>query len=270
MKHLIKITEMINSLNSEKYKRSSIAVLYLWIAISSLFQILVLIFSMVNRTIHPNISMRFFGLHFQEESYNVAVEAIFGIYKYLLFIIPIYVVTVFYVVTCHQIKKKIKNFSETITSPICDYNKMCAVYHSIRATVEYIDHHLSFLVFCSIFYCFTYMYYFISTNLHPKVSYATINNINIILIFSNILSYFFAMTVSASLVGEVSLEVGTTAKGVLMSSHGFSKSLHKFTVGTEKEINLTVWKMVPIRRNFIIGTLAALFTYAVLFDNLNI
>ncbi|GIY91857.1 hypothetical protein CEXT_206501 [Caerostris extrusa] len=74
---------------------------------------------------------------------------------------------------------------------------------------------------------------------------------------------FWVITVSASLVSEAWTSVAT-------KTHKFSQNpSHQFLLCIDKEICLTVWKIVPIRRSFIFGTVGTIFTYVLLFDNFN-
>ncbi|KAG8188119.1 hypothetical protein JTE90_029047 [Oedothorax gibbosus] len=86
--------------------------------------------------------------------------------------------------------------------------------------------------------------------------------------FLNSLLSFITMTVSASSVAEASKEVAATAaKKALDYPKTSSIEFQKFLLCTQGEINLTVWKIASIRRNFIVGCMGALFTYAMLVES---
>ncbi|GIY07560.1 hypothetical protein CDAR_34561 [Caerostris darwini] len=74
---------------------------------------------------------------------------------------------------------------------------------------------------------------------------------------------FLVTTVSASLVSEAWM---FASKKTHESSRNPS---HQFLFCIDKEICLTVWKIIPIRRSFIFGTVGTIFTYVILFDNFN-
>ncbi|GFT82318.1 hypothetical protein NPIL_240721 [Nephila pilipes] len=73
------------------------------------------------------------------------------------------------------------------------------------------------------------------------------------------------MSTSASLVCEASQEIGSMAEASIGVTPRSKYMQLRFLMSAEKEIHLTVWKMIPIRRNFILATTGAIFTYAVLF-----
>ncbi|KAG8188122.1 hypothetical protein JTE90_029050 [Oedothorax gibbosus] len=76
------------------------------------------------------------------------------------------------------------------------------------------------------------------------------------------------MSVSASLVAESFQEVGVSARNLLQFSYEPTFGLKKLLRSAEREVSLTAWKIVPIRRSFIVGTMGALLTYVVLVDSL--
>ncbi|GIY07556.1 hypothetical protein CDAR_34531 [Caerostris darwini] len=74
---------------------------------------------------------------------------------------------------------------------------------------------------------------------------------------------FLVTTASASLVSEAWMLASTKT---LESSQNPSQKLLSCI---DKEMCLTVWKIVPIRRSFIFGTVGTIFTYVLLFDDFN-
>ncbi|GFT10945.1 hypothetical protein NPIL_543931 [Nephila pilipes] len=80
---------------------------------------------------------------------------------------------------------------------------------------------------------------------------------------------FVIMTASAASVAEASAEVASSAL-ILPEEKGTSNwNHHRFIALVEKEITFTVWKLAPIRRNFIFGISGILFTYSLMFRSLN-
>ncbi|GFS88055.1 hypothetical protein NPIL_480341 [Nephila pilipes] len=73
------------------------------------------------------------------------------------------------------------------------------------------------------------------------------------------------MSISASLVCEASQEIGSMVETSIGVTPRSKYMQLRFLMSAEKEIHLTAWKMIPIRRNFILATTGAIFTYAVLF-----
>lgn len=260
---------MFNKLKHHKHRKSSVIILYIWITANSFLQISILIYGAIkNKT--GKFYHRFFGLSFQDEIYNQSANIIFAIYKIIYFTMPIFVFTVFYVIMCFELRAAILNVSNSITLNLDSaHDEARKTYNSIRSIAEFIDQELSFLVFCITVLFSSYMYDFVVLALHAKTFLISTKLTFTTCLFLNSLSSFLAMAVSASLLGEASLQVGSMVRKAQQASKNQTLAIQKFLLSTEKEINLTVWKIVPIRRNFIIGTIGALFTYVVLFDNLN-
>ncbi|GFU51189.1 uncharacterized protein NPIL_558271 [Nephila pilipes] len=81
---------------------------------------------------------------------------------------------------------------------------------------------------------------------------------------------FAAMSISAFLVCEASQEIGSMVEASIGVTPRSKYIQLRFLMSAKKEIHLTAWKMIPIRRNFILATTGAIFTYAVLFAGLEI
>ncbi|GFR19481.1 hypothetical protein TNCT_301321 [Trichonephila clavata] len=77
------------------------------------------------------------------------------------------------------------------------------------------------------------------------------------------------MSVSASRVGEASSEISSLALTLPKNKENSSSDQQRFIMLAEKEITMTVWKIVPIRRSFIFSISGALFTYTLMFYNMN-
>ncbi|GFS64594.1 hypothetical protein TNIN_123571 [Trichonephila inaurata madagascariensis] len=77
------------------------------------------------------------------------------------------------------------------------------------------------------------------------------------------------MTASASMIPEASDEIGFIASTIPEKAGTSTFSLQRFISSAEKEITLTVWKIVPIQRSFIFEITGALFTYTLMFYTLS-
>ncbi|GFQ74218.1 hypothetical protein TNCT_279091 [Trichonephila clavata] len=76
------------------------------------------------------------------------------------------------------------------------------------------------------------------------------------------------MTSSASMVAEASAEVGSIALTLPEDKEISTYNQQRLLILAEKGIVLTVWKITPIKRNFIFGIVGLLFTYALMFYSL--
>ncbi|GFT00277.1 hypothetical protein NPIL_284821 [Nephila pilipes] len=80
---------------------------------------------------------------------------------------------------------------------------------------------------------------------------------------------FVIKTASASSVAEASAEVASSALILPEEKRRSNWNQHRFIALVEKEIIFTVWKLAPIRRNFIFGISGILFTYSLMIHSLS-
>ncbi|GFU82643.1 histone-lysine N-methyltransferase SETMAR [Trichonephila clavipes] len=159
--------------------------------------------------------------------------------------------------------------NSTIIQNDSELRGILKAFSCIKSRAEAIDKEVSFLIFCSIIHTSSTMYCLLHTAFDPDY----INSqklIELILFFLSSTAIFLITTVSASLVGEASQEIASTVRSLSVPSVAAGLSLQRFLLVVEKDICLTVWKIVPIKRNFIIGTMGAIVTYSVLFHGLNV
>ncbi|GFS99621.1 hypothetical protein TNCV_1971941 [Trichonephila clavipes] len=79
---------------------------------------------------------------------------------------------------------------------------------------------------------------------------------------------FGIMSSGASSVAEAASEIA--AKAWIMPQGNACFNQLRFIMFVEKEINLTLWGITPIRKKFIFGMWGAIFTYTLMFYSLNI
>ncbi|GFW59159.1 uncharacterized protein TNCV_2780901 [Trichonephila clavipes] len=170
----------------------------------------------------------------------------------------------------YNIRSELLYFQNQLsTKTILNYEEPLKAFSCIKARVEAIDKEVSFLIFCNIVYNSSTMYYLLHTAFDPDYNKSN-KFIEIISFFLFNFAVFIVTTVSASLVGEASQEIASTVRSLTAPSVATGLSLQRFLLVVEKDICLTVWKIVPIRRNFIIGTMGAILTYSALFHGLNV
>ncbi|GIY78768.1 hypothetical protein CDAR_117091 [Caerostris darwini] len=79
---------------------------------------------------------------------------------------------------------------------------------------------------------------------------------------------FLLMTASGSLVYEISLSIWDKAYKVIDAKDGITFSQQHFLCLTSKELTMTVWKITPVNRSFILAMLGTVVTYCILLDGL--
>ncbi|KAG8184827.1 hypothetical protein JTE90_004924 [Oedothorax gibbosus] len=77
------------------------------------------------------------------------------------------------------------------------------------------------------------------------------------------------MNIFASLVNEAFSQIGNQARLLYTSTVTSKIKLRKFWFCVGRDINLTVGKIVPIKRSFAIGIIGVIFSYALLFDSMS-
>ncbi|GFY53255.1 uncharacterized protein TNIN_378681 [Trichonephila inaurata madagascariensis] len=201
-------------------------------------------------------------------SFNTIYSLIYPVLSGILYNLPMGDFSVLYVTICNQIRSEILSFEKLLSSSQ-DYERLLQTYSNIKSTVEIVDDHTSFLIFGNIVHNSLAMYIFMHTLLNEEAA-NYYKFYEIIFFFLITFSTFIAVTVSASMVTEASLMVASKSRSLPIRTLDSQFVLQRLLLCLEKEIYFTVWKIVPIRRNFIVGTMGAVLTYVVLFHSLDI
>ncbi|GFQ70766.1 uncharacterized protein TNCT_220201 [Trichonephila clavata] len=261
------LKDIAASLDKREGKRTKPARwIYCLIFISIFFQVLAVLYA----SLFPAFGTRIlYGIKLTSLSAIVYI-IIHKIQSAVLYMLPITTFSIFYVSICTQIRSELVSFQNLLsTKTILNYEGSLKAFSCIKTRVEAIDKEVSFLIFCSIVHTSSTMYYLLHVAFDPDYNKSS-KLIEIILSFLFNSAIFFVSTVSASMVGETSQEIASTVRSLTAPSVATGVSLQRFLFVVEKDICLTVWKIVPIRRNFIIGTMGAILTYSALFHGLNV
>lgn len=198
--------------------------------------------------------------------YNMAA-AMHTIFFHFFARIPMVTFDLFYLIVCDHLRRVIEDFSKGLASKKNDYNYLLQKYVNIKSTVNFIDGEMSLFVFINAIFTSTLMYDTVSALMHADLAQNYFRTFQIQIIFAHAVASFVAVISAASLVSEASLEVRQRAQAMKLDEANVFRQ-QKFQSCAESEIFLTVWKIVPIRRSFALGTIGAIFTYVILFDNL--
>lgn len=181
------------------------------------------------------------------------------------YVLPMSIFSMFLIFTCSEINSKIKFLHRDLGSKSnASFVKFLRNYSWIRSKVEDIDDTFSFLIFLSTILNSMNMYYFLKSCIdsnglkviHWKLFY-----------FFYSFLFFIATIISATSVSETSQKLIDRAKTVETSTE---TSLTKILIlNSEKDICFTVWKITPIRRNFIFGIFGLIISYVGLFYSLD-
>ncbi|GIY50020.1 uncharacterized protein CDAR_79581 [Caerostris darwini] len=195
----------------------------------------------------------------------------FEISMFLFGTLPNTTFCVFYSSVCIHMRSIILSFEESLMQYKGFPNRFDHIFNSfskIKDTVSYVDDELCFLVFICAIYSSCYMYLSISAFLHLQLFINTSVRLHVYIHFANVLTLFIVMTCSASSVAEASMRVRSISWKLPVSKGEPFFFQQNFLSFVKEGISLTVWKIVPISRNFIFGILGVILTYTMLFDTL--
>ncbi|GFS77485.1 hypothetical protein NPIL_15161 [Nephila pilipes] len=149
-----------------------------------------------------------------------------------------------------------------------EYEALLCSYAEIKSIIDKIDKEVSLLIFLTIAYNSSgilFSIYFVS---RPDQfdSYQIIANSTYSLIFCGL---YIGTTVLASKIPEASAEISLKAWNMPRESKiDSSISQQRFIAFVENEISLTLWRMIPITRNFIFSAIGIALTYTIMYYTL--
>ncbi|GFS77482.1 hypothetical protein NPIL_15151 [Nephila pilipes] len=149
-----------------------------------------------------------------------------------------------------------------------EYEALLRSYAEIKSIIDKIDKEVSLLILLTIAYNsfgILFSIYFVSSP-DQFDSYHIVANTGYSLIFSGL---YIGTTVLASKIPEASAEISLKAWIMPQESNiDSSISQQRFIAFVENEISLTLWRMIPIRRNFIFSAIGIVLTYTIMYYTL--
>ncbi|KAG8174501.1 hypothetical protein JTE90_018592 [Oedothorax gibbosus] len=188
--------------------------------------------------------------------------------------LQISVFAIFYTVVCHHLISVLKQFpSRNLTGGFIDYKKVLQCFNELHMTVESLDDELSiFVLFLTMHASYVVMlvvYFVLNHNDYFTSCWSCIDRLLRFLQIADSSVLFAAMVVAASLIAEAYKELRATVRRSIASlDMEFSLKQQKFLMCTEKEANFTMYKVIEIKRGFLLGVLGGVVTYMILFDNI--
>lgn len=211
-----------------------------------------------------------FGFEFTEEYNNKIIAVFLDIYIYLFSTLPMHTFSMLYAAVCLQLVNYIKAFSQSLSSDsFYDYKRLLSSFMVIKSTVGNVDDLMSFSLFLGTIYFSIIMYFDLNIILHPELLPEFHMRVSAFSLFFCTFALFLAMAVSASMVADATSEIGTKAYFLQDNINNSTYEKQRFLMYTQKEVNLTLWKLIPVRRNFALGVIGGIFTYIMLFYGLD-
>ncbi|GFS92542.1 uncharacterized protein NPIL_581231 [Nephila pilipes] len=244
--------------------------IYAWALISSLLFFLSFILTVNTTADEITRFEHIFGMSMDNPLLRIKLKMLYGWYQEIFMILPLNTFTLFYIMVTYQIRCMLKTFPKKLSerSRLND-EKLLRLYVSIKSLVDELDDELSCYMFGYITYTSGMIYFTLSFGFTSIMK----NNYDVIFFCSKICGTFgsyLAATTSASMVAQASEEVGNLARArVKIEKNSYALLAQQtFITVFDKAMHFTAWKIVPIKRSFIIGTMGIVITYVLLFDNL--
>ncbi|GFR00916.1 uncharacterized protein TNCT_364191 [Trichonephila clavata] len=202
-----------------------------------------------------------------DELLSVILITIFLISLFVFMLLPLSVFSMYYTYLCLNLRSIMKQFQQSLDVLLKHKPEYSLrLYLSIKGLVVNMDSDLSLLMFTTSLYNTSTMYFGVTIWLHSE-EYGTLSSLSSIWVLLT-MSYiaFISMGISASFVHEAASDVYTEAEKRLNNGNRPAEPLRQFLKVADKELFLTVWRIVPIKRNFILGTIGTIFTYCILLE----
>lgn len=245
--------------------------LYLWAALSTISYVLMFVVTILLNKENIRIYNLFGIAENRKGLYHLAL-VFYAFHGSMLMNLPMNTFAIFYVAVCHHVICVLNNFSKKISKYCINFKNLMRCYTSINETMEFLDDELSLFMLFETIYTSCVLLFTISGIFHLKLFRNCIfclNRISVLCLLVNSLVLFIVMSTYACLVSEIYSQVWTKVKTLIANlDTDFTLRQQKFLLCLEKELYFTVWKIVPIRRSFIVCIFGAIITYIMLFENL--
>lgn len=271
-KSFFSLTKIANVVCRISSKIRNKCIVPLWIYVWIIVVLLSLIFAVFLTTFdiyshNDLISTLSFNYSFKSDYLRFSFSFVYSFCFIFFIYTPMNVFDIYYVMICLDISSLFISFCKILRSSKPDYRHLTDIYNEIVAAKEFLDTTVGFLVFLSVLHnaCLIYngiifvIYY--NNSFSDPVDYFTTLSC-----MMNVLN-FIVKVVSASRISESSLLCKNESQKLYESDYKQVCSYVRL-VNNCKEIYMTVWGFVDMKRNIILGTLGAILTYSLLFDNL--
>lgn len=182
----------------------------------------------------------------------------------LLVLLPISSFALLYVFLCQQLRYAIQHHARLLPArSLVEYEGIRHSYQKLMKIIANTDNQVSFLMLCEAVISSSIMYYAISSPCRAPV-YTTSYKITKITFFLNTLVCFIFMAVFA-------ISVTDESSKLISKSHERNEFLsysRGMCLCLNPEVCLTVWKITPINRKFLMAFMGTVFSYVVIFDSL--
>lgn len=212
-----------------------------------------------------------FEYGFNETSIEIFKCVIFATTLILWLLMPLNLFSIYYTVICRQLSYILLEFAKLVSqSQKKKFKSLQILFIEIKRLIKTVDQKVSLFVFLCVIYNAAIMYFAITILLKPRVYGDVFQRSAIYILCANSFVSFLTMVISASDIHQASLLISDNGDAVLEDDQNPGNSQLLFLRTIDKEITMTVWEIVPIKRSFILATIGTLFTYCLLVYNLQL
>ena len=191
--------------------------------------------------------------------------------SFILFsIMPMHVFMIYYSFICSQLKDVLDSFIKTLRNvSVVDYSTLYKQTIAIEKIFCLANKNLDFLVFISVLFNSANMYYIITVLLHRKLYPSYLHITTIYLLCSSTFISFLIMITSAVEVNDQSAEISALVKELPVNNNSKTRyEMRFYFCMLERDMNLKIWGVGPIKKSFIIGAFGTIFTYCILVNGI--
>ena len=255
---------------SSRQKKSKTYFYLLWIIYVVVSAILNVILNMfANIEYKSAFSNLFFRSHGGKTYFYTSISA-YSVSQCLFNIMPMHIFPIYYSLICCQIKHALNNFLK-ILKKVCnvDYAMLYKQTMDLENVFYLANSNLDFLVFIIVLLNGANMYHAITLILYPQTYESSFHRALFYLICSTTFMCFFLMMAAAVKVNDCSAEISREVKKLPINyNRNVTPQLRFYFCMHEREMEMKIWGVGSIKRNFILAVSGTIFTYCILVDGI--
>ena len=242
--------------------------IFVWISFITCLNFFVFMRFVEEFTIPDKLKLLILNYEIDDVFLRAILSFIYSYFSIIILYMPLNIFSIFYVMICHEIEAVILNFRHSMKKyPRCTYKELNITYSKIKSVVDHVDSNAGFLILISIFFYGILLCTILSMLISLERFDMDLFNMATLCTCANGISNYLATTLSASKIHEASLSVKSQSKRFQEKNFHSVCSYMLFLHNCDEEISMTLWRILSIKRNVVLGIFGTMLTYALLFDN---
>lgn len=264
--NLLNVEKLVSKIKTEN--KSLKRWTYVCMVTSVLYCIIVVITTVLTIYLNyiPNINYLLFGFQWENVKFNQTFYVLANLSTTYFELMPAHVFLMFYISICRDLSCMFDTFRKSMTSiPNPDYNSLLKNFQNMVNLVSEIDNEMNALVFWATLVNISSVYFALALVVQ------TLGTAQSIAMFYNLahnLLMFCATCHAASEMSDVASKLGSEAHMLPENTKNSPLTHLRFLLVVGKDVHLTVWKLFPLRKNYILTSIGTIITYFVLVDSL--